>query len=71
MNVGSVIKYYRSKHNLTQHQLAEGICSISHLSKIESNAYMPHESTIQALLAKMGVQWNTEIDKRKQLERRL
>ncbi|MDN7242610.1 helix-turn-helix transcriptional regulator [Planococcus sp. N028] len=71
MNVGSVIKYYRSKHNLTQQQLADGICSISHLSKIESNSYIPHESTTQALLAKMGVRWKTEIDKHKQLEREL
>lgn len=71
MNIGSVIKYYRSKHNLTQQQLADGICSISHLSKIESNTYIPHESTIQALLAKMGVQWKNEMDKQKLLDRQL
>ncbi|WP_255472750.1 helix-turn-helix domain-containing protein [Planomicrobium sp. CPCC 101079] len=71
MNVGSVIKYYRSKNGLTQQQLADGICSISHLSKIESNAYIPHETTTQALLAKMGVQWKTEIDKHRRLEREL
>nr|WP_238942834.1 helix-turn-helix transcriptional regulator [Planococcus beigongshangi] len=71
MNIGSVIKYYRSKNNLTQSQLADGICSISHLSKIESNTYTPHESTIEALLAKMGVQWKTELAKRNRLERQL
>lgn len=71
MNIGSVIKYYRSKNNLTQSQLADGICSISHLSKIESNTYTPHESTIEALLAKMGVQWKTEMAKRNRLERQL
>ncbi|WP_255473430.1 helix-turn-helix domain-containing protein [Planomicrobium sp. CPCC 101110] len=71
MNVGSVIKYYRSKHQLTQQQLAEGICSISHLSKIESNSYIPHETTTRALLAKMGVQWKTEIEKHKRLEQEL
>src|SRR5690606_7102327 len=71
MNIGSVIKYYRSKNNLTQSQLADGICSISHLSKIESNTYTPHESTIEALLAKMGVQWKKEIVKRGRLERQL
>lgn len=69
MNVGSVIKYYRTKNSLTQSQLADGICSISHLSKIESNAYSPHESTIKALLSKMGVQLNKEVEKHKQLER--
>ncbi|MBT2569706.1 helix-turn-helix transcriptional regulator [Planococcus sp. ISL-110] len=69
MNVGSIIKYYRTKNSLTQSQLADGICSISHLSKIESNAYIPHESTIKALLLKMGVQLNREVEKHKQLER--
>lgn len=71
MNIGSVIKYYRTKNNLTQSQLADGICSISHLSKIESNTYTPHESTIQALLVKMGVQWEKEVDRYKRLERQL
>ncbi|OHX52092.1 transcriptional regulator [Planococcus salinarum] len=71
MNVGSVIKYYRSKNNMTQSQLADGICSISHLSKIESNTYTPHESTIEALLSKMGVQWKKEVVKRERLERQL
>ncbi|WP_236015656.1 helix-turn-helix domain-containing protein [Planococcus soli] len=69
MNVGSIVKYYRTKNSLTQSQLADGICSISHLSKIESNAYSPHESTIKALLMKMGVQLNKEVEKHKQLER--
>lgn len=71
MNIGSVIKYYRSKNKLTQSQLADGICSISHLSKIESNTYTPHESTIEALLLKMGVQWKKEVAKRNQLEQKL
>lgn len=71
MNIGSVIKYYRSKNNMTQSQLADGICSISHLSKIESNTYTPHESTIEALLSKMGVQWKKEMVKRERLERQL
>lgn len=71
MNIGSVIKYYRTKNNLTQQHLAEGICSISHLSKIESNTYIPHESTSEALLAKMGVQWNKELAKYNLLQTRL
>lgn len=71
MNVGSVIKYYRTKNNMTQSQLAEGICSISHLSKIESNTYTPHESTIEALLAKLGIKWKQELGRRQRLERQL
>lgn len=71
MNIGSVIKYYRTKYQLTQAQLADGICSISHLSKIESNTYVPHESTIEALMAKMGVQWEKEMHRHKRLERQI
>ncbi|KYG58282.1 helix-turn-helix domain-containing protein [Planococcus maritimus] len=71
MNIGSVIKYYRLKHNLTQSQLADGICSVSHLSKIESNTYTPHEETYEALLLKMGVQLKKELEHQKRLEQQL
>lgn len=71
MNIGSVIKYYRLKNNLTQSQLADGICSISHLSKIESNTYTPHEETYEALLSKMGVQLKKELEHQKRLEKQL
>ncbi|MFC4714403.1 helix-turn-helix domain-containing protein [Planococcus dechangensis] len=71
MNIGSVIKYYRLKHNLTQSQLADGICSVSHLSKIESNTYTPHEDTYEALLSKMGVQLKKELEHQKRLEQQL
>lgn len=71
MNIGSVIKYYRLKHNLTQSQLADGICSVSHLSKIESNTYTPHEETYEALLSKMGVQLKKELEHQKRLEQQL
>lgn len=32
---GKLIKFYREKAGLTQGQLCEGICSVTHLSKIE------------------------------------
>ena len=32
---GKLIKFYREKAGLTQGQLCEGICSATHLSKIE------------------------------------
>ncbi len=71
MNIGSVVKYYRLKHNLTQSQLADGICSVSHLSKIESNTYTPHTDTYEALLSKMGVQLKKELEHQKRLEQQL
>ncbi|WP_436374771.1 helix-turn-helix domain-containing protein [Cytobacillus sp. BC1816] len=32
---GKILKYYREKKGYTQEQLSKGICSVSHLSKIE------------------------------------
>ncbi|KIL44657.1 hypothetical protein KP77_28780 [Jeotgalibacillus alimentarius] len=55
MNVGSIIKYYRTKKGMTQTELAEGICSISHLSKIETNMYSANEETVGLLLDKLGL----------------
>lgn len=62
MNVGSILKYYRMKNNLTQGELSKGVCSISHLSKIESNKYIPHNETINELFQRMGVEWEREVD---------
>ncbi|MGA5690182.1 hypothetical protein [Cytobacillus pseudoceanisediminis] len=35
MYEGKIIKFYREKTKLTQQQLGEGICSDTHVSKIE------------------------------------
>ncbi|TFD97038.1 helix-turn-helix domain-containing protein [Jeotgalibacillus sp. R-1-5s-1] len=55
MNVGSIIKYYRTKRGMTQTELSEGICSTSHLSKIETNMYAANEETVGMLLDKLGL----------------
>ena len=62
MNIGSILKYYRMKNNMTQAELCEGICSISHLSKIESNKYVPHIETINELFKRMNVEWEQEVN---------
>ncbi|MFD1205358.1 MULTISPECIES: helix-turn-helix transcriptional regulator [Sporosarcina] len=62
MNVGSILKYYRMKNNLTQAELCDGICSVSHLSKIESNKYIPHSETLNELFNRMGIEWQQEMD---------
>ncbi|WP_417898044.1 helix-turn-helix transcriptional regulator [Bacillus haimaensis] len=36
MLVGEIIKYYRQRAGLTQEELGRGICSVTHVSKIES-----------------------------------
>ncbi|HEX5563791.1 MAG TPA: helix-turn-helix transcriptional regulator, partial [Sporosarcina sp.] len=62
MNIGSILKYYRMKNNMTQSELCKGVCSISHLSKIESNKYIPHTETINELFKRMGIEWEREVD---------
>ncbi|GAE33251.1 helix-turn-helix domain-containing protein [Halalkalibacter akibai] len=68
MKVGTVIKYYRVKRNLTQSQLADGICSIPHLSKIENNSYSANEETATLLLDKLGVELSSEFDQYLQIK---
>lgn len=71
MNFGSIVKYYRLRNGLTQAQLSDGICSISHLSKIESNKYIPHRETIEELFRRMNIEWKKEIDTYKKYEEKL
>lgn len=61
MNVGSIVKYYRLRNGLTQAELSNGICSVSHLSKIESNKYSPHKETLDVLFKRMNIEWETEL----------
>ncbi|MCK6258995.1 helix-turn-helix domain-containing protein [Fictibacillus sp. KIGAM418] len=51
MKLGEKIKYFRKTRNLSQQELAEGICSISYLSKIENGVAEP-SSDIGLCLAK-------------------
>ncbi|WP_432362455.1 helix-turn-helix domain-containing protein [Sporosarcina sp. UB5] len=61
MNIGSILKYYRMRNDLTQAELCKGICSISHLSKIESNKTIPRTETINELFQRMGIDWEREV----------
>lgn len=55
MNIGLIIRGYRKKLQLTQEVLAYGICSVSHLSKIENGSKEVNEETIRLLLNKLDV----------------
>ena len=55
MKIGSLIKYHRTKKRITQAKLCEGICSITHLSKIESNNREGNSETIRLLLERLKV----------------
>jgi len=55
MKIGSLIKYYRTKLGMTQNEVAAGICSIPHLSKIENNNKEANRETIRLLLERLNI----------------
>jgi transcriptional regulator with XRE-family HTH domain len=55
MELGPLIKYYRTQRGLTQKQLSKGICSIPHLSKIENNSKEANDETISLLLERLHI----------------
>ena len=55
MKIGSLIKYYRTKLGMTQNEVAMGICSIPHLSKIENNNKEGNSETIRLLLERLDI----------------
>ncbi|TSB45445.1 helix-turn-helix domain-containing protein [Alkalicoccobacillus porphyridii] len=71
MEFGPIIKYYRLKSGITQAELADGICSIPHLSKIENNAYSVNKETAALLMERLGLDMNEEVERYGILQERL
>ncbi|WP_054751938.1 transcriptional regulator [Piscibacillus salipiscarius] len=67
MDIGAIIQFYRTKHGLTQKDLASGVCSISYLSKIESGAIEPKTDTIQLIFERLDMDYEkiTSYDEKK------
>ena len=61
-NIGSIIKKERIKQQITQKELANGICSTSYLSKIESGKQIPQEEVKQAILYRLQINLEHYID---------
>ncbi|RPF57053.1 helix-turn-helix transcriptional regulator [Aquisalibacillus elongatus] len=57
MDLGSIIQFYRTKQGLTQKDLANGVCSVSYLSKIESGALVPKSDTIELLFNRLNMDY--------------
>jgi HTH-type transcriptional regulator, quorum sensing regulator NprR len=55
MSIGKVIYYHRRKQNKTQEQLCQGICSVTHLSKIENNVKEANPKTLQLLCDRLQI----------------
>ncbi|MGG2024687.1 helix-turn-helix domain-containing protein [Gottfriedia sp. S16(2024)] len=63
MKIGKIINYHRKKQQMTQEQLCDGICSISHLSKIENNSKEVNIETLNLLCMKLGISVEDEKNK--------
>ncbi|WP_261391666.1 helix-turn-helix domain-containing protein [Cytobacillus firmus] len=68
---GEIIRYYREKSGLTQAMLGEGICTPTHVSKIErgKTAYSPE--IISLFSAVLNIDIQKEIEYFRDLEKRL
>ncbi|RZT21417.1 helix-turn-helix domain-containing protein [Fictibacillus sp. BK138] len=55
MHLGEKIRYFRKVKNLSQQELAAGICSIPYLSKIENGVTQPSNEIQQHLAARLEV----------------
>lgn len=53
--IGERIRYFRKLQGLTQEQLSQGICSVSHLSKIENGYENPSIYIIEDLCKKLNI----------------
>lgn len=56
MGIGSKIRYFRTKNNLTQKELALGVCATSYLSKIENEIVEPSVEMLDIFSSKLGLE---------------
>lgn len=54
LHIGEVIAYLRKKHNLTQQQLSEKICSREYLCKLEKGTFFPTVYTVDLFSKKLN-----------------
>src|SRR5699024_4621124 len=62
MEIGPYIKLHRIKQEMTQSDLAEGIVSLSYLSKIENGKTEASPNVLSLLCTRLGIEINTEKD---------
>ena len=68
MEFGALIKFYRTQRGITQAELAKGICSVPHLSKIENNSKEANEETISLLLERLNISLEEMEEKEDQIK---
>ncbi len=74
LHIGEVIYYLRKKHNLTQQQLADKICSREYLCKLEKGAFFPTIYTLDLLSKRLNeniYEFYQEIERHNDIETHL
>lgn len=62
IQIGTFIKLQRTKQNMTLSELADGIVSVSHLSKIENLKTDANDHIIKKLCDKLGIQLREDLE---------
>ncbi|WP_297521826.1 helix-turn-helix transcriptional regulator [uncultured Clostridium sp.] len=60
--IGSIIKLNRIKQNISQKNLAKGICVPSYLSRIESGELLPSDDVMSIIFKRLGLEFNDSED---------
>ncbi|MCD7032990.1 helix-turn-helix domain-containing protein [Metabacillus sp. GX 13764] len=68
---GRIIKFYREKQGFTQGKLAEGICSVTHLSKIERGITEYSSEIMNMLAERLHIHIKKEAESYKRLHQTL
>ncbi|MCA1026733.1 helix-turn-helix domain-containing protein [Cytobacillus kochii] len=68
---GKIIKYYREAKKLTQKEIVQGICSITHLSKIERESTQYSSEIIYMLCERLEINMEEEIERFHQFKRKM
>lgn len=65
---GKIIKFYREQQEIKQKDLGEGICSTTHISKIERGLTEVSKETIHLLSERLGIHMEKEIENYKSID---
>ncbi|WP_042150049.1 helix-turn-helix domain-containing protein [Paucisalibacillus sp. EB02] len=65
---GEIIKFYREKNKMTQAQLAEGICTTTHISKIERGKTAYSEELITLFSERLSIDIKKEMENAKKID---
>ena len=71
MAVGEIIKYFRERNGLTQGQLGEGICTPTHVSKIENGKTAYSFEIISMFSERLQIDIEKEMESFQEIEKQL